>query len=115
MRRDTIVIEKDCQDIDPNERRLHDLIEQFNDPVQQHLLHGIFKIDDDIDEIRTKQRQVQTDLDGAIVQLRFLRAAVDRLTARGRSNANFAPPPATVSRILPRRWPTATESTASRS
>ena len=85
MHRGAIVIEKDGQDIGPNERRLHHLIEQFNDPVQQHFLHGIFKIDDDIDEIRTKQRQVETDMGRAIVQLRFLRAAVDRLTAQGRS------------------------------
>ncbi len=85
MRRGTNIIERDGRDIDPNERSLHRLIEQFNDPVQQHLLHGIFKIDDDIDETRTKQRQVETDMGGAIVQLRFLRAAVDRLTAQGRS------------------------------
>jgi len=85
MRRGTNTIQSDYQEIDPNERRLHDLIEQFNDPLQQHLLHGIFKIDDDIDAIRTKQRQLQSDLDRAVVQLRFLRAAVDRLTAQGRS------------------------------
>ncbi len=85
MRHGTNIIEKNYQEIDPNERRLHHLIEQFNDPLQRHLLHGIFKTDDDIDEIRTKQRQLQTDLDRAVAQLRFLRAAVDRLTAQGRS------------------------------
>jgi hypothetical protein len=85
MRRGTNIIEKDYQEVDPNERRLQDLIEQFNDPLQRHLLHGIFKTGDDIDEIRTKQRQLQTDLDRAVAQLRFLRAAVDRLTAQRRS------------------------------
>ncbi len=83
MRGDITITEDDIGDIDPAEQKALSLIRRFNAPDREHVLRGVFKDTDSLDEIRAKERQAETKVSQALAELVALRTAVNRLKAGG--------------------------------
>ena len=64
------------------EHKALNLIRRFNDPDREHILRGIFKDTDSLDEIRAKERRAETKISQALAELVALRTAVNRLKTR---------------------------------
>ncbi len=83
---------KNVRDITAAEQKVLKLIRRFNDPDREHMLRGIFKETDSPNEIRAKERQVETKISQALSELVSLRTAVSRLrTRRGMSCQALCP------------------------
>ncbi len=71
--------------IDPVEKKALDLIRRFNDPDHEHVLRGIFRDGEGLNEISAKQRQAATTMSCALAELVALKTAVEYLKSQGRS------------------------------
>ena len=85
MRDGITIAGKDVREIDPAEQKALNLIRRFNDPDREHILRGIFKDTDSLDEIRAKERRAETKISQALAELVALRTAVNRLKTRRHS------------------------------
>ncbi len=83
MRDGITIAGTDVREIDPAEQKALNLIRRFNDPDREHILRGIFKDTDSLDEIRAKERQAETKISQVLAELVALRTAVNRLKAGG--------------------------------
>jgi hypothetical protein len=76
MRSSAAILENDVGNIDSVEQKALELIRRFNDPDREHALRGVFKATDGLAEIRSKQRQVETEISRVFSELVVLRGAV---------------------------------------
>jgi hypothetical protein len=79
------ITEEDAGHIDPVEKKVMDLIRRFNDPDYEHVLRGIFRDGEGLNEIIAKQRQAATTMSCALAELVALKTAVEYLRSQGRS------------------------------
>ena len=70
--------------IDPIENKVRELIRRFNDPDHKHVLSGIFRDTDGLEEISAKQRKAATTMSCALAELVALKTAVDYLKTQPR-------------------------------
>ena len=82
MHSSAAIAENDTGHIDPVEKKVLDLIQRFNSPDHEHVLRGIFKDTDGLEEISAKQRQASTTMGSALAELVALKTAVDYLSPR---------------------------------
>ncbi len=79
------IIDQDAKNIYPADQKARDLIRRFNDPAQEHVLRGVFKDTDELDEVRAKQWDAETQISQVLSELVALRTVVDCLKAQGPS------------------------------
>jgi hypothetical protein len=79
------ITEEDTGHTDPVEKKVTDLIRRFNDPDHEHVLRGIFRDGEGLNEISAKQRQAATTMSCALAELVALKTAVEYLKSQGRS------------------------------
>ncbi len=85
MRDGITIAGKNVREIDPAEQKALNLIRRFNDPDREHILRGIFKDTDSLDEICAKEQRAETKISQALAELVALRTAVSRLKTRRHS------------------------------
>jgi hypothetical protein len=85
MHTSAVFAEDTSRNMDPIEKKGLDLIRRFNDPDHKHVLRGIFKDTEGLDEIIEKQRQATTKINCVFGELVALKTVLNYLKAHGRS------------------------------
>ena len=85
MHTNAAIADQEIEHIDPVEKKVQDLIQRFNGQEHEHILRGIFKDTDGLEEIHAKQQRASTTMGSALAELVALKTAVEFLLGQGRS------------------------------